>query len=69
VIVGAGERGCVVVAVGSRLADEDQGAYTVDAAALRRGAGVEVETRSAAEAYARFPEGRFTRYQDGWLPG
>jgi uncharacterized cupin superfamily protein len=69
VIVGAGDRPCVVVAVGSRLAEEDWGAYTVDEAALHHGAGVEVETRDAAEAYATFPPGRFTRYQEGWLPG
>ena len=68
VLVGVGERPCVIVAVGSRLATEDWGAYTVDEAALRHGAGVESETTSPAEAYARFPEGRFTRYREGWLP-
>jgi uncharacterized cupin superfamily protein len=68
VLVGAGERPCVVVAVGSRTAGEDSGAYTVDEAALRHGAGVEAETTSPAEAYARFPDGRFTRYREGWLP-
>ena len=68
VIVGAGQGPCVIVAVGSRVAEEDLGAYTVDEAALRHGAGVEIETRSSAEAYARFPEGHFTRYREGWLP-
>jgi len=68
VIVGAGEGPCVIVAVGSRTGDEDWGAYTVDPAALRHGAGVEQETTSPAEAYARFPAGRFTRYREGWLP-
>jgi hypothetical protein len=68
VLVGAGEGPCVVVAVGSRMAAEDWGAYTVDEAALRHGAGVESETTSPAEAYARFPEGRFTRFREGWLP-
>ena len=68
VLVGAGERPCVVVAVGSRTAGEDSGAYTVDETALRHGAGVEAETTSPAEAYARFPEGRFMRYREGWLP-
>ena len=65
-IVGAGDGPCVIVAVGSRVAEEDLGAYTVDEAALRHGAGVEIETASPAEAY---PEGRFTRYREGWLPG
>jgi uncharacterized cupin superfamily protein len=69
VIVGVGEGPCVVVAVGSRTAGEDWGAYTVDAAALRHGAGVESETTSPAEAYARFSERRFTRCGEGWLPG
>jgi uncharacterized cupin superfamily protein len=68
VIVGAGNGPCAIVAVGSRTAGEDWGAYVVDEAALRHGAGVETETTKSAEAYARFPEGRFTRYQDGWLP-
>jgi uncharacterized cupin superfamily protein len=68
VIVGSGDGPCVIVAVGSRTGDEDWGAYTVDPAATRHGAGVDVETTSPAEAYARFPDGRFTRYRDGWLP-
>jgi quercetin dioxygenase-like cupin family protein len=80
-IVGAGHGPCVVFAVGARenhpyrtLAGEidgtdDWGAYTVDAAALRHGAGVEEETNDADVAYARFPERVSTRYRDGWLPG
>jgi hypothetical protein len=46
----------------------DWGAYTVDEAALRHGAGVEEETADADVAYARFPEPEPTRYRDGWLP-
>jgi hypothetical protein len=69
VIVGAGDGPCVIVAVGTRTAGEDWGAYTVDETALRHGAGVEEETTKSAEAYARFPAGEFTRYQEGWLPG
>lgn len=68
VIVGAGRGPCVIVAVGSRTAEEDWGAYTVDEAALKHRAGVERETTDPTEAYARFPENRFTRYQEGWLP-
>jgi hypothetical protein len=48
---------------------DDGGAYTVDEAALRHGAGVEEETNDADVAYARFPEPELTRYRDGWLPG
>ncbi len=82
VIVGAGDGRCVVFAVGalerhtsgSRVdgtlrGNDDWGAYTVDEAALRHGAGVEEETNDASVAYARFPELEPTRYRDGWLPG
>ena len=69
VIVGAGE-GCVVLAVGSRVnqAHGPWGAYTVDAAAIRHGAGVEEETQDPTVAYARFRPSKPTRYRDGWLP-
>jgi uncharacterized cupin superfamily protein len=70
-IVGAGERTCVVLAVGAREhigANVNGGAYTVDEVALRHGAGVEEETTDPEIAYARFPEPEPTRYRDGWLP-
>ncbi len=68
-IVGAGETGCVVVAVGAR--DRSTGpmrAYTVSEAALRHNAGVEQETSDPDEAYARFGPSERSRYRDGWLP-
>ena len=80
-IVGAGDGPCVVFRVGAREnhtyrtpdggieGTDDWGAYTVDDAALRHGAGVEEETTDATVAYARFPEPVQTRYRDGWLPG
>jgi uncharacterized cupin superfamily protein len=69
-IVGAGDRPCVVLAVGARAETPgDWGRYTVDEAALRHGVGVERETSDGAEAYARFAESVDTRYGDGWLPG
>jgi hypothetical protein len=68
VIVGAGSGPCVIVSVGSRLAGDDWGAYTVDATAAKHGASVEEETTEAGVAYARFPERQPTAYQDGWLP-
>jgi uncharacterized cupin superfamily protein len=69
VIVGAGEAPCVVLAVGARdrSTGPDWGAYTVEEAAQRHGAGVERETTDPHEAYARFPGGELTRY-GGWLP-
>jgi hypothetical protein len=60
----------VIVAVGSRTLSTgaDRRAYTVDEAALRHGAGVGQETTDRDEAYARFPDGKLTRYREGWLP-
>jgi uncharacterized cupin superfamily protein len=81
VIVGAGDAPCIVFAVGalenhtvgSRVdgtleGRDDWGAYAVDEAALRHGAGVEEETTDADVAYARFAEPELVRYGDGWLP-
>jgi uncharacterized cupin superfamily protein len=70
-IVGAGDRPCIVLAVGAREHIGEPcsgGAYTVDETALRHGAGVEEETSDADLAYARFPASEPMRYRDGWLP-
>jgi quercetin dioxygenase-like cupin family protein len=79
-IVGAGARPCVVFAVGARQnhtyrtpdggidGTDDWGAYTVDEAARRHGAGVEEETDDADVAYGHLPERESTRYRAGWLP-
>jgi uncharacterized cupin superfamily protein len=71
VIVGAGAEPCVVVAVGARdrSTGPEWGGYTVDPAAVSRGAGVEADTTDPDTAYARFPAHRPTRYRDGWLSG
>jgi len=70
VIVGAGDGPCVLLCVGARdrSTGPEWGAYTVDEAALRHGAGVERETTEPREAYSRFPPGRLTRYREGLLP-
>ena len=70
VLVGAGDAPCLVLAVGARdrSTGPEWGAYTVDDAALRHGAGVERKTTDSTEAYARFRAGTTTRYGDGWLP-
>jgi uncharacterized cupin superfamily protein len=53
VFVGAGNGPCVILMVGAR--DPDAGVYyPVAEVALRHGAGVETETDSPPEAYARF---------------
>jgi uncharacterized cupin superfamily protein len=69
-IVGAGERGCVVLAVGAREHAEggDWGGYRVDDVASRHGISVERETSDVKEAYARFAEPQPARYRAGSLP-
>ena len=70
VIVGAGNGPCVVLAIGGRAHQEgeDWGAYPVDDAALKHGAGVNEETADPERAYARFADPEPVRYRDGWLP-
>jgi uncharacterized cupin superfamily protein len=59
IFVGAGAGPCVIFMAGGR-AHPRSGAYVRNEAALRHGAGVEVETTSPREAYAPFPR---------WVPG
>ena len=68
VLVGAGDRPAIVVAVGARGGRRGL-AYLVEPAALEHGAGVERETGTYAEAYASVPRSKRTRYEEGWLPG
>jgi uncharacterized cupin superfamily protein len=69
-ILGAGNEGCVVLAVGarSRSSGDGWGGYTVDEVALRHRAGVEEETTDQLQAYARVPWRKPARYREGWLP-
>jgi uncharacterized cupin superfamily protein len=69
VVVGAGERPCVVLAVGARdrSTGPDWGGYPVDETALRHGAGAQQETTEAQEAYAPVPRREPTSYREGWL--
>ncbi len=65
-IVGAGDAGCVLVAVGSREHIGEHcngGAYVVDETARRHGAAPE----DPDDPYAHLPPSRPTRYRDGWL--
>jgi hypothetical protein len=52
--------------IGTRLVDDV--VYPANDLALRHGAGVERETKSPEEAYARFERGKPTAYREGWLP-
>jgi uncharacterized cupin superfamily protein len=68
VFVGAGDVPCVILMVGGRTGERSL-LYPRSDAALRHGAGVDAETRSAAEAYAPFPHWRPARPADwGALP-
>ncbi len=69
-ILGAGERGAVVLAIGARehqFDPEGWGGYPVDELAQRHGAGSAVETHDADVAYAEHPDGPYRVYDD-WLP-
>ena len=59
VFVGVGDGPCVILMTGARTKDTSI-VYSDSAVARRHGAGVEVETSSASEAYAPFPH---------WQPG
>jgi uncharacterized cupin superfamily protein len=71
VVIGAGEAPCVVLAVGARdrSTGPEWGGYTVAAAAIRHGVGVEQDTTDAQQAYAPLRKRKPTRYRQGWLPG
>ena len=62
--VGAGDGPCVVLMVGART-DAGTILYPRDETALEHDAGVEQETPSPQEAYAKFPHWRLER-PDGW---
>jgi len=66
VFVGVGDEPCLVLAVGTRTGGDV--VYPVADVAIRHGAGVERETTSADEAYARFERDVATPYRDDWLP-
>jgi uncharacterized cupin superfamily protein len=56
-IIASGDEPALVLAVGARK-EKGSVRYPVETAATRHGAGVERETGSPAEAYARFSEPR-----------
>ena len=66
VIIGAGEGPCVLIAVGTRLADGV--VYPESQLAQRRGAGVKKQTREGSRAYADIPPDTPVGYREGWLP-
>jgi uncharacterized cupin superfamily protein len=69
-IVGGGDGPSLVLAVGARHPDEDEGlVYPAHPAAQKHGAAVDEETTDGDEAYAKYrPSFRRTGYEKGWLP-
>ena len=67
VFVGAGSGPCAIVMVGARP-DPEELRYPVVDVALKHNAGVEEETSSGREAYARFPKPTEGPYREGTLP-
>jgi uncharacterized cupin superfamily protein len=65
VFVGAGDGPCAILAIGARMGKGL--VYPREEVALRHGAGVEEETSSGDDAYARFGEDVETPYRKGWL--
>jgi uncharacterized cupin superfamily protein len=70
IILGAGDKPCVLLGVGARGHSRggDWGGYTVNKVALRHGAGFDQETSDVDVAYARFPEPEWSAYRSGSLP-
>jgi uncharacterized cupin superfamily protein len=67
--IGAGDGPCVIVMVGARRPDGDEGIiYPVNDVAARYGASVEAETPEPAEAYAPYARREPSPYRDGDLP-
>jgi uncharacterized cupin superfamily protein len=67
VFVGAGDGPCAILMVGTRPEHEEL-IYPVDEVVRRHNAGVEEETTSGREAYARFPKSREEPLREGALP-
>jgi uncharacterized cupin superfamily protein len=67
VFVGAGDGPCAILMVGTRK-DPETLLYPVDGLAQKHGAGVDEETPSPREAYAKYPRSRRERLADTGLP-
>ena len=67
-IVGAGDRPAVVLAVGARGLARKGLAYIPSETAKKHGVSVTKETTKPAEAYAGLPSSSRVAYREGWLP-
>ena len=66
-MVGAGDGPAFLLAVGGRVGRGNL-VYPVDPVALARGAGVERETSTSAEAYGPFPKPEPIPFREEFLP-
>jgi hypothetical protein len=68
-IVGAGSGPAAILALGAREhANGDWGGYPHSKVAMKHDASTEEETTDPEVAYARFPSGKPTEFQESWLP-
>lgn len=69
-IVGAGSAPTAILAIGARDTQDgpDWGSYPYSELAMRHDASAEEETTDPEVAYARFPSGKPTEFQEDWLP-
>jgi uncharacterized cupin superfamily protein len=70
VIVGAGSRPCLVIAIGARERSMEPGSlgFPAEGAARTYRASVAEDTMDGSVAYAAVPRREPTAYRDGWLP-
>jgi uncharacterized cupin superfamily protein len=70
VIVGAGDRPCVVLCMSSRENQQfgPYGEYTANEVARRNKASPAEDVQDSDIAYAHLPAREYTRCRDGWLP-
>ncbi|HEY2740665.1 MAG TPA: cupin domain-containing protein [Gaiellaceae bacterium] len=68
-IVGAGSGPAAILAIGARQSQDGPawGGYPYSEVAMRHDASAEEETTDPEVAYARFPSGKPTEFQEGWL--
>ena len=67
-IVGAGSGPAAILALGARQhTDGDWGGYPYSEVAMKHDASTEEETTEPDVAYARFPSGKPTDFQESWL--
>ena len=68
VVLGAGDRPALVLAVGARTKDDNDLVYPADPTAQKHKAAVQAETTDAGQAYEGMTH-EWGPFREGWLPG